>query len=132
MMGLWVWALATLWMQGWQCQEDAEDPGVPEGRVRCGIGMRMEMVVMAPVLLWLPWARGNERAPPNARTPSAPMVWFGGAGWSKGRVPAARAPRFAPLRVPPPWHSQAIGEVLHERAQAGEGEDGQDSEGQLE
>lgn len=34
--------------------------------------------------------------------------------------------------LPLPWHSQAIGEVLHEWAQAGEGEDGQDGKGQLE
>lgn len=127
-----MWALATLWMQGWQCQEDAEDQGVPEGRVGCGIGMRMEMVVMAPVLLWLPWARGNERAPPMPVHHLHPWRGLGGAGWSKGRVPAARAPRFAPPCVPQPWHSQAIGEVLHEWAQAGEGEDGQDGEGQLE
>lgn len=34
--------------------------------------------------------------------------------------------------LPLPWHSQAVGEVLHEWAQAGEGEDGQDGKGQLE
>lgn len=101
MKGLWVWALATLWMQGWQCQEDAEDQGVPEGRVGCGIGMRMEMVVMAPVLLWLPWARGNERAPPNARTPSAPMAWFGGGRMVQGEGACSQGTPLCPPVCPP-------------------------------
>lgn len=35
------------------------------------------------------------------------------------------------LCLPLPWHSQAISEVLHERVQAGKGEDRQDSKGQL-
>lgn len=72
--------------------------------------------------------------PPNAHTPTAPTAWFGEAGWAKGRVLAAGVPHSAPPApcLPLPWHSQAVGEVLHERAQAGEGEDGQDGKGQLE
>jgi len=43
----------------------------------------------------------------------------------------SRGTLLCPRVAPQPWHSQAVGEVLHERAQAGEGEDGQDGEGQL-
>lgn len=59
--------------------------------------------------------------------------WHGlwGQDGPKGRCLQPELPTLPPLCLPMPWHSQAVAEILHERAQAGEGEDRQHGKRQL-
>lgn len=54
------------------------------------------------------------------------MGWGDKMGKRKGACSQS-----SPLCLPVPWHSQAVAEILHERVQAGEGEDRQNGKRQL-
>lgn len=93
---------------------------------------------MESVLLQMPWAHGNEHLPPYHPLPPPPMHIHqlpprcGVRGMNRQREGACSwGTPLCLLYLPLPWHSRAIGEVLHEWAQAGEGEDRQDGKGQL-
>ena len=63
----------------------------------------------------------------NVHTVIAPWHGLGGQDGPKGGCLQPELPTVPPLCLP--VDSQAVGEVLHEWVQAGEGEDRQDSKG---